>query len=817
MSFQNPTAFFLLLLIPVYWVLRKLNIFRKPSITAVLSDWNGELFQWKDGLTRFFYSLSKITIYAGFILTIAALSDPVNKHQEKIFTTRGTDILFVLDTSPSMVAKDVNGKTRLEASKEAVENLFLSNPGTRCGIVTLGSEAAVLVPPTNDFDSFRSRLKSIQAGSMGDGSAIGTGLSTAVYHLISSAAPKKCIVLFTDGENNAGEIHPETAAELAARNNITVYVFGVGTKGTVSIDYTDPVTGKKYSGYLNSDFDSASLRNISTIGNGKYFEASTVSQLEQALDLISRNENISQDFTYKTILTSYYKNIIHIVLFLFIFGWVLTRILMKYRKIIPARSICMGLSFLFLILSLSNLSWGTTMVPTYKSSNAVSFVFDISNSMSAKDETEGLSRLQAASVFSKKLLSKFHETPVSVILCKGDGVTAIPLTEDYAQAESLLSSLSTSLMSAPGTNLGKGILAAKNSFPENISSSNHIWVFTDGEDKDNNLQQAFSECIKKGISVKIIGFGTEEGKDISAGDNKTIVHSSLQKDFIESTIDDVSKKFPTTYRFAKPEFLIASNYGTGTKLLHSLEKNPVSNTFVSFEEKSVNRFKEFLGLAIFFFVLGYILSEMKISTKSTLLTISIILLSSCSKTQIKRNITDKTFKGAAFYKQQEFEKATGEFFETFELSQNIENQILKDYALYNISTAYLMSNEKEAALEKLSQISADAPSEVKYNAFFNAGVIYYHLGDRENAAVFFRKALETDSTRIEAKINLELSLKTNETVGNETQGNMLPSGEDSSFDFDNLEKTVFERIKENDKKQWKNSENTKTSDLSSDY
>ena len=54
-------------------------------------------------------------------------------------------------------------------------------------------------------------------------------------------------------------------------------------------------------------------------------------------------------------------------------------------------------------------------------------------------------------------------------------------------------------------------------------------------------------------------------------------------------------------------------------------------------------------------------------------------------------------------------------------------------------------------------------------------------------------------------------------MANETQAEMKPSGESSGIDFDNLEKTVFERIKENDKKQWKNSETTKTSDLSSDY
>lgn len=821
MSFQNPLALLLLLFIPLYWICRKFEILKKPSITAVLSDWQGKIFEWKDSLSRFFYILSKVCLYSGFVLAVIALADPVHKSQEKIYTSRGTDIMFVLDTSPSMVAKDVNGKTRLQASKEAVENLFSANKGTRCGIVTMGSEAAVLVPPTNDFDTFRNRLKDIQAGTMGDGSAIGTGISTAAYHLISSAAPKRCIVLFTDGENNAGEVHPETAAEVAARNNITLYVFGVGTKGTVSIDYTDPVSGKKYSGYLNSDFDSTSLRNLARIGNGKYFEAASQDQLAQSLEAISQNETLAQDYTYKTVLTSYYKKILTAVLFFFLAGWIVTRIFMRYRKFILFRSLGMGLCLLCIFLSLSNLSWGTAMVPVQKSSNAVSFVYDISNSMTAKDESNGMSRLEAVSTFSKNLLSRMNGTPVSVILCKGDGITAVPLTEDYSMIESLLSALSPALMSAPGTSIDKGITAAKDSFPEQINASKHIWVFTDGGDNNNRLSTVLTDCLKKGIDVKIIGFGSDSGYDIKAGDNKTVIHTALEKDFILESIEKSVSRLPSGINFPRPEFVAAHNKGAGSSLIHTLDKNKLTDSYVTYEEKSVSRYKVFLSFAFLFFILAIFVSENNLKNKirkmTSLAAVSILFFSGCSQGNVKGKVTEKTFNGSSFYRQQEYEKAAGEFLETLEIARNAENQNLQDYALYNISTAYLMSNEKEAALEKLSLVSADAPADVRFNTLFNTGVIYFRLGENEKAADCFKKALEIDGSRIEAKINLELSKNRNSATTNETQADMRPSGESSGTDFDNLEKTVFERIKENDKKQWKNSETTKTTDLSSDY
>ena len=127
-----------------------------------------------------------------------------------------------------------------------------------------------------------------------------------------------------------------------------------------------------------------------------------------------------------------------------------------------------------LVCSYAGFYWGTNLVPVQKTGTSVSFVFDISNSMLAEDGPNGMSRLKAAGVFAEKLLDKMEEenssTPVSVVLAKGDGVTAIPLTEDYALIESLLDVLSPNLMTAPGTSLSKGILAAKNSFPSNIFS-----------------------------------------------------------------------------------------------------------------------------------------------------------------------------------------------------------------------------------------------------------------------------------------------------------------------------------------------------------
>lgn len=328
-DFQNPAAFLLLLLFPLLFLLRKLKIFTKITFPAVLTDWNGKAFKWNGKARQFFSFFIKILLGTGFICIILALADPVHSWQEKVYTSLGTDVVFVVDTSPSMAAKDMDGITRLEAAKNTINKVAKEHEGFRFGIVVLGSEASVFVPPTSDQSVFLKRISDINVGILGNGSAIGDGLSTAICHLSSSKAPKKCIILLTDGENNAGVIHPETAATLAVNNGITVYVVGIGSKGSVPIEYTDPATGKLYSGYLDSNFNSSSLIKISNIANGRYFEVKTTEELLGTLKNVAKSENINQNFTYKTMNELLYDRFLFVGICLLVLAWIIKRLFLN--------------------------------------------------------------------------------------------------------------------------------------------------------------------------------------------------------------------------------------------------------------------------------------------------------------------------------------------------------------------------------------------------------------------------------------------------------------------------------------------------------
>ncbi|WP_288584862.1 VWA domain-containing protein [uncultured Treponema sp.] len=327
--FENPTAFLFLAAIPALFILRQLKIFKKVSFPVVFADWKGKSFVWKGKVSVFFNALSVFLGIAGYISLVCAFADPVIQKQEKIYTSKGADILFVLDTSPSMAARDIANMTRLDAAKQGIRTLVNNNRGAAFGLVAMASEAAAIVPPTVDHELFLRRLDSLVTGGLGEGTALGIGLSSAVYHLIASSAPKKCIVLITDGENNAGSIHPDTAANLAVQNGITVYTFGIGTKGTVPIEYVDPNSGKVHSGYYDSEFDSSSLEEIALAGGGTYFGIESTAAFAEALNSVSRKQNVLQTFHYKSSNRQLYSYFLIFSAIVFFAAWFIRRILLK--------------------------------------------------------------------------------------------------------------------------------------------------------------------------------------------------------------------------------------------------------------------------------------------------------------------------------------------------------------------------------------------------------------------------------------------------------------------------------------------------------
>ena len=329
LNFLNPMAFLFLLPLPVLFVLRKIRLFEKPSVPVILADWKGRSFAFSGKLFKFAFFLKHFMLFAGYVFVVIAFSDTVIHHEQRVYVSRGNDVVFVLDISPSMAAKDMDGLTRFQAACKVIQYILEQNSGSSFGLVGMASDAVLAVPPTTDRTTFLERMNALTIGALGEGSAIGTGLGMAVFHLSTSSAPEKCIILLTDGENNAGSIHPETAAEIAVEYKIKLYTVGIGTKGNVPLEYTDPVTGKVSSGFLDSKFDSAPLQKLALLTGGRYFSGETVNELSSALNSINVHEQVDQSYQLKTIDECLYDRLLIISAFCFVFAWLLSQLILK--------------------------------------------------------------------------------------------------------------------------------------------------------------------------------------------------------------------------------------------------------------------------------------------------------------------------------------------------------------------------------------------------------------------------------------------------------------------------------------------------------
>ncbi|MDR2731274.1 MAG: VWA domain-containing protein [Treponema sp.] len=240
------------------------------------------------GLVKFL----KVLEFTGVFLLFISASGPVIKTPETVWLNRGADIIFIVDTSPSMAALDMDGKSRFDTAKALLTEFCEKRPTDSIGLVAAGSDAVLLVPPTPDRTVLKTRMEQLRLGEFGDGTALGMGLAVAAYHLEKSKAKRKVTVLITDGENNAGAVHPETAASMLREMGVSLWVIGAGSAGEVPIDYTDPYTKIRRTGLFDSRFDTEALRRLSAAGGGTYIFAPSAGAFASAFSRLDDSEII---------------------------------------------------------------------------------------------------------------------------------------------------------------------------------------------------------------------------------------------------------------------------------------------------------------------------------------------------------------------------------------------------------------------------------------------------------------------------------------------------------------------------------------------
>ena len=193
----------------------------------------------------------------GAAALIVALSAPSIVHAAFDIPAEGIDIVIALDVSSSMTNRDFSGESRIDAAKKVINNFLGGLKNDRAGVVIFSAEGMVLSPLTLDYAAAQRLVQPVEPGKLlRDGTAIGIGLATALNAVRASTARSKVVILATDGENNAGDIEPVDAAQMAKVLGIRVYTVGVAPTGRGA-----------------GDVDEALMKRMASTSGGQYYRA----------------------------------------------------------------------------------------------------------------------------------------------------------------------------------------------------------------------------------------------------------------------------------------------------------------------------------------------------------------------------------------------------------------------------------------------------------------------------------------------------------------------------------------------------------------
>ena len=226
------------------------------------------------------------------LLVIAAAGPRIGERTLRL-SGEGIAIALALDVSSSMLAEDFAPSNRLEVAKRQAVSFIRGRRSDRIGLVAFAGEALTQVPLTLDYAVLEQAVAALRVGTLEDGTAIGTGLATALNRLRRVVGASKVVVLLTDGENNRGAVDPRTAAEAAQALGVRVYTIGVGTEGEARVPTGRGLSGLRYE-TVQVRIDEELLRDIADRTGGRYFRATDGAALERIFRQIDTMERTAQ-------------------------------------------------------------------------------------------------------------------------------------------------------------------------------------------------------------------------------------------------------------------------------------------------------------------------------------------------------------------------------------------------------------------------------------------------------------------------------------------------------------------------------------------
>ena len=278
----------------------------------------------------------------------------------------------------------------------------------------------------------------------------------------------------------------------------------------------------------------------------------------------------------------------------------------NFKPILKVTLACMALACL--VVALVNPKMGTTMETVKREGVDIVFAIDVSKSMDAEDIAP--SRIEKSKQLVRQILNGLGSDRVGIIAYAGSAFPQLPITTDYAAAKMFLQALNTDMISSQGTAISDAIDLATTYYDDDNQTNRVLFIISDGEDHEGNVESIADEAAEQGIRIYTIGVGSEKGGPIPIKRNGVV--QNYKKDQNGETV--ITKLNPATLQEiaaeANGEYIEGNVTANVTETVQDLLQN-IEKT--EFEAKQFadyqSHFQWFLVLCFIFLFLDVFLLE----------------------------------------------------------------------------------------------------------------------------------------------------------------------------------------------------------------
>ena len=232
---------------------------------------------------------------------IFALAHPQIMRETTVAQPKRMDVVFLLDTSPSMRARDIP-PSRLERAIEVIQAFSQKKPpDDRVALVSFAGGSLILSYLTRDPDNLPYYLNYLREDAAPRfGTNIGQALTNGMAILSKEAEidsktsrHKKVFVLISDGEDHGALL--ESGLRTVKEKGVPVHTIGIGSEEGApipiseengAVEYLEDEGGKR----IVTRFNEKTLRSIAEQSGGKFYRAFTGQELEGIFNHIAVRE-----------------------------------------------------------------------------------------------------------------------------------------------------------------------------------------------------------------------------------------------------------------------------------------------------------------------------------------------------------------------------------------------------------------------------------------------------------------------------------------------------------------------------------------------